>query len=101
MTAPSRYIFCDIDGTLLYAKGSGRIAFADAFRDAEMLAETILTGRSLYDYEASRNANSAELFDITDRIAALDWSLDDLKGLHLRLNEMEAGLWPPGYGRGR
>ncbi len=34
MTTPSRYIFCDIDGTLLYAKGSGRPAFAEAFRDA-------------------------------------------------------------------
>lgn len=34
MNAPSRYIFCDIDGTLLYAKGSGRPAFAEAFRDA-------------------------------------------------------------------
>lgn len=29
-----RYIFCDIDGTLLYAKGSGRGAFADAFSEA-------------------------------------------------------------------
>ena len=34
MTAPGRYIFCDIDGTLLYAKGSGRIAFANAFHEA-------------------------------------------------------------------
>jgi phosphoglycolate phosphatase len=34
MTAPSRYIFCDIDGTLLHAKGSGRIAFGDAFEAA-------------------------------------------------------------------
>jgi len=34
MKAPGRYIFCDIDGTLLYAKGSGRIAFANAFLDA-------------------------------------------------------------------
>jgi phosphoglycolate phosphatase len=34
MTAPGRYIFCDIDGTLLHAKGSGRIAFANAFHDA-------------------------------------------------------------------
>ncbi|MEI6892496.1 MAG: HAD-IA family hydrolase [Pontiella sp.] len=30
----SRYIFCDIDGTLLYAKESGRSAFAAAFFDA-------------------------------------------------------------------
>ncbi|MDF7801083.1 haloacid dehalogenase-like hydrolase [Pontiellaceae bacterium B1224] len=29
-----RFIFCDIDGTLLYAKGSGRPAFAAAFFDA-------------------------------------------------------------------
>ena len=34
MTAPGRYIFCDIDGTLLQAKGSGRIAFGDAFEAA-------------------------------------------------------------------
>jgi len=34
MTTSGRYIFCDIDGTLLYAKGSGRPAFSSAFRDA-------------------------------------------------------------------
>ena len=34
MPAPGRYIFCDIDGTLLRAKGSGRIAFARAFLEA-------------------------------------------------------------------
>ncbi len=34
MAAPGRYIFCDIDGTLLYAKGSGRSAFAEAFLHA-------------------------------------------------------------------
>lgn len=34
MTAPGRYIFCDIDGTLLQAKGAGRIAFGEAFREA-------------------------------------------------------------------
>lgn len=30
----NRFIFCDIDGTLLYAKGSGRPAFGAAFFDA-------------------------------------------------------------------
>jgi phosphoglycolate phosphatase len=34
MTAPGRYIFCDIDGTLLHARGSGRIAFGEAFQKA-------------------------------------------------------------------
>jgi phosphoglycolate phosphatase-like HAD superfamily hydrolase len=34
MKAPGRYIFCDIDGTLLHAKGSGRIAFHEAMLGA-------------------------------------------------------------------
>jgi phosphoglycolate phosphatase-like HAD superfamily hydrolase len=34
MTDRSRYIFCDIDGTLLYARGSGRPAFGAAFKEA-------------------------------------------------------------------
>ena len=34
MPASSRYIFCDIDGTLLRAKGAGRVAFGDAFKEA-------------------------------------------------------------------
>ena len=33
MTAPSRYIFCDIDGTLLRAPGAGSSAFGDAFAE--------------------------------------------------------------------
>ena len=33
MTASCRYIFCDIDGTLLHARGSGRSSFGDAFND--------------------------------------------------------------------
>lgn len=38
MKPADRYIFCDIDGTLLHAKGSGRPAFSDAFRDAYGMA---------------------------------------------------------------
>jgi phosphoglycolate phosphatase-like HAD superfamily hydrolase len=34
MTFQGRYIFCDIDGTLLRARGSGRIAFGAAFHEA-------------------------------------------------------------------
>ena len=33
MTARSRYIFCDIDGTLLQAPGAGSSAFGDAFAE--------------------------------------------------------------------
>jgi len=34
MKAASRYIFCDIDGTLLHAKGSGSVSFGEAFQEA-------------------------------------------------------------------
>jgi phosphoglycolate phosphatase-like HAD superfamily hydrolase len=34
MPAPERYIFCDIDGTLLGARGSGKSAFIRAFLEA-------------------------------------------------------------------
>lgn len=34
MGAEMRWVFFDIDGTLLYARGAGRIAFRNAFRDA-------------------------------------------------------------------
>ena len=33
MTARSRYIFCDIDGTLLHAPGAGSSAFGDTFSE--------------------------------------------------------------------
>jgi phosphoglycolate phosphatase len=33
MTASRRYIFCDIDGTLLHARSSGRSSFGDTFAD--------------------------------------------------------------------
>lgn len=60
----------------------------DAFRDAELLSKTVLDGRSLYEFEEVRNACSIELFELTDRIAALDWSMDELKAMHLRLNDI-------------
>lgn len=58
----------------------------DAFRDSELLSKAILNEQPLEDYEAVRNAWSAELFAVTNRIAALDWTMSELKQLHLRLN---------------
>ncbi len=43
MTARSRYIFCDIDGTLLHAPGAGSSAFGDAF--AEVFGIPVDMGR--------------------------------------------------------
>lgn len=60
----------------------------DAFRDAELLSQTILDGRSLHDYEEARDACSIELLELTNRIASFDWTLSELKSMHLRLNEI-------------
>ena len=60
----------------------------DAFRDADILSRTILADLPLSVYEATRDAASAELFDLTDRIAGLGWTLSELKAMHLRLNEV-------------
>jgi 2-polyprenyl-6-methoxyphenol hydroxylase-like FAD-dependent oxidoreductase len=57
----------------------------DAFRDAELLADAVSGGRT-DAYTGLRNALSAEFFDLTDRIAALDWTLDEVQELHVALN---------------
>ena len=74
----------------------------DAFRDAELLSQAVLSGGSLETYAQMRDAHSVELFDLTNRIAALDWGLGELKEMHLKLNDvmkteqsMIAGLHSP------
>jgi flavin-dependent dehydrogenase len=60
----------------------------DALRDAELLAQSVANGseRALADYQASRDALSTELFDVTDAIASFAWDLEAIKGHHRRLN---------------
>ncbi|WP_170575974.1 NAD(P)/FAD-dependent oxidoreductase [Ruegeria atlantica] len=65
----------------------------DALRDAHFLVETAVTKGfgDLSDYQHTRNQLSANLFQITSEIASFDWTLEQLKGLHMRLNdEMKA-----------
>jgi flavin-dependent dehydrogenase len=61
----------------------------DALRDAELLSRAIVRGTpsALTEYEETRDRLSTELFDITDAIAGYDWSLEELKALHLQLSE--------------
>lgn len=61
----------------------------DALRDAEILARAVLAGTdaALARYQRHRDLLSNELFDVTDAIASLDWSLVELQALHLRLNQ--------------
>ena len=58
-----------------------------ALRDAEILARAFTTGSGdLTDYHKTRNALSVDLFELTDLIASLSWTMDELKVLHKRLN---------------
>jgi flavin-dependent dehydrogenase len=60
----------------------------DALRDAELLSEAVAAGTeaALQGYQDTRDAQSGELFNITDEVASFEWDLDSIKDLHLRLS---------------
>ena len=60
----------------------------DALRDAELLASAAEQGSStaFAEYAAQREELSHTLFEVTDAIASLDWTLDTLRLRHLELN---------------
>ena len=60
----------------------------DAFRDAELLADAIVedTPAALAEYQHCRDTWSEGLFDVTDRIASFEWTLDSVAGLLERLS---------------
>lgn len=69
----------------------------DALRDAELLARAVLVApgpsavrdAALRDYQATRDRLSGQLFEATERVAAFDWDLDEVRRL-LRL--VNAGM---------
>lgn len=67
----------------------------DALRDAELLARAIAAGgdQALVEYQEARDAAAAGLFEVTDAIASLTWSNEEVKALHHRLSkEMNVGV---------
>ena len=60
----------------------------DALRDAELLADAIVDGTpsALAEYQRVRDAWSIGLFEITDRIASFEWTLDTVGELLDRLS---------------
>jgi flavin-dependent dehydrogenase len=61
----------------------------DALIEAEYLARAVQTGTdaALMAYEADRDDRVAPLFDVTDRIASFEWTLDQARVLHKQLAE--------------
>jgi flavin-dependent dehydrogenase len=62
---------------------------SDALRDAELLARAVRQGgeEALAGYEAARDELSTRLFDVTDRIASVEWTNAELKALHQSLSD--------------
>jgi len=63
----------------------------DALREAELLTHALVNG-GLRDYQAERDARVRGMLDVTDRIAAFDWTLDEVKAHHLELNDQMNSL---------
>jgi flavin-dependent dehydrogenase len=61
----------------------------DALRDADLLARAVLDGSApaYARYQEERDSLSRPLFEVTDAIAGLDRSLDEVKELHGRLSD--------------
>lgn len=65
----------------------------DALREAEFLTRAFTDNgdEGLLEYQPGRDERVKGLLDVTDRISAFDWSLEEVKEHHLRLNrEMNA-----------
>ena len=62
----------------------------DALRDAEWLAHAIVRGgdSTLAEYEAARDDLMRDMVRLSDAIASFDWSLDEVRGLHLELSRL-------------
>jgi flavin-dependent dehydrogenase len=54
----------------------------NALRDAELLARAITEGGSLADYQTERDDLSLKFFEVSDRVASLDWDIPTVQQYH-------------------
>lgn len=61
----------------------------DAFRDAESLASAVASGTeaAMRHYAEARHEMAMPLFELSDRIASYEWTLDELQVLHRALSD--------------
>jgi flavin-dependent dehydrogenase len=62
----------------------------NALRDAELLARAILDGTGLAEYQTARDDLSLEFFEVSDRVASLDWDIPTVPQYH-RMMSKEMG----------
>jgi flavin-dependent dehydrogenase len=62
----------------------------NALRDAQLLSNAIIGGRSLAEYQVARDDLSLEFFEVSDRVASFDWNIPTLQQYH-RMMSREMG----------
>jgi len=59
----------------------------NALRDADILARAIAEGASLADYQITRDDLSLKFFEISDRVASLDWDIPAVQQYHRMMSQ--------------
>ncbi len=59
----------------------------NALRDAELLARTIIDGTGLAEYQNTRDDLSLKFFEISDRVASLDWDIPTVQQYHRMMSQ--------------
>jgi len=59
----------------------------NALRDADILARTIGYGGDLADYQMARDDLSLKFFELSDRVASLDWDIPTVKQYHRMMSQ--------------
>ncbi len=59
----------------------------NALRDADILARTIAEDAKLADYQTARDDLSLKFFEISDRVASLDWDISTVQQYHQLMSE--------------
>ena len=55
--------------------------------DAELLARTIIDGSGLAHYQTARDDLSLEFFEVSDRVASLDWDIPTVQQYHRMMSQ--------------
>jgi flavin-dependent dehydrogenase len=59
----------------------------NALRDADILARTIAEDAKLADYQTARDDLSLKFFEISDRVASLDWDISTVQQYHQLMSQ--------------
>ena len=59
----------------------------NALRDAELLARSIIEGNDLSEYQTARDDLSLQFFEISDRVASLDWDIPTVQHYHKMMSQ--------------